>query len=661
VLNRVGLLGLVLSPQALSLEVQTIRLNQGVTSMDWGIWITGGALVVVCLISAYLFYLRFQQSKAIEQFRLTFSNIPGFVFEVDEQAKIRAINKPFNADLTLEAIIGTSTFDYLDERSKVLFEQHLEQVLISGRKSEYDAQIRLNGQLRFIHNQIIPLNQSGQDHALVISSDITAYKEAQQILEHAKQQSEQLLNGKAEFLMNVAEELNGPIQAMNELIKHINPTDLNSLAQGFELMKADLNQLSQIAQDVSLLSQGNTLDMHLESVNTSLWHLLDDLEALYIPQAQQKKIEFRITHNVLPHYIQTDAFKLRQVLYNFLICHLGMCQGNVLSLKIEKTQLANEPVLKFSFTNTVSVDLAQKWEDFFNHIVEDSVMGDIPAGVLAAAKVSRRLVEQLQGTMGAKQHEEGMVQQWFVMPLEWIQQSDPLPLFQSQPVYLAIKNDVNRHWFEVFFQMVHVPVVHLADDQIVPKEAVLLVTDYVAKNQGGWLWWIGQEPLGLTSHGLNIEKPFIRENLYYRLKDYQASHNPVRPINELGRILLVEDNLNNQLVVQRMLEKLGYEVIVANNGKEGVDLYQQSELHCVIMDVQMPIMDGLEATKLIRTLDAPQVPIIALTANSQQEVENACYAAGMDSFLTKPISRKALESTLQTVTKSQAPSQRQKQ
>ncbi len=114
------------------------------------------------------------------------------------------------------------------------------------------------------------------------------------------------------------------------------------------------------------------------------------------------------------------------------------------------------------------------------------------------------------------------------------------------------------------------------------------------------------------------------------------------------RILLVEDNLNNQLVIKRTLEKLGYEVAVANNGEEGLAQFKVLEVDCVIMDIQMPIMDGIEATRQIRHLDKPYIPVIALTANSQKEIEDACFAAGMDSFLTKPISRQAIQSTLES-------------
>ncbi len=103
------------------------------------------------------------------------------------------------------------------------------------------------------------------------------------------------------------------------------------------------------------------------------------------------------------------------------------------------------------------------------------------------------------------------------------------------------------------------------------------------------------------------------------------------------RILLAEDNEFNQQIATEMLEDAGAMVVVANNGKEALDLAQREKFDCVLMDMQMPVMDGLEATRLIRA-DAALLglKIIALTANTQQVDKDKCFAAGMDDFIIKP-------------------------
>jgi len=112
-----------------------------------------------------------------------------------------------------------------------------------------------------------------------------------------------------------------------------------------------------------------------------------------------------------------------------------------------------------------------------------------------------------------------------------------------------------------------------------------------------------------------------------------------------ARILLVEDNLINQKVAIAMLGKLGYKPIVANNGKEALSLLVEQDFDLVFMDCQMPVMDGFEATRAIRSgsvVGRPSVTVIALTANAMKEDQDACYAAGMTDYLSKPLQMPAL-------------------
>ncbi|MBM5569975.1 MULTISPECIES: response regulator [Deefgea] len=125
-------------------------------------------------------------------------------------------------------------------------------------------------------------------------------------------------------------------------------------------------------------------------------------------------------------------------------------------------------------------------------------------------------------------------------------------------------------------------------------------------------------------------------------------HEPFEPRSL--HILLAEDNPTNRLVALRLLEKMGHQVICAENGEIAVTLYQQHQFDLVLMDMQMPVMDGLLATKTIRQLEAqsgaPRLPIIALTANALDRDREACMAAGMDCFLTKPIRSELLAETI---------------
>jgi CheY-like chemotaxis protein len=115
------------------------------------------------------------------------------------------------------------------------------------------------------------------------------------------------------------------------------------------------------------------------------------------------------------------------------------------------------------------------------------------------------------------------------------------------------------------------------------------------------------------------------------------------------RVLLVEDHPVNQKVASLMLRLLGYRVVIANHGEEALGLLQEEVFDGVLMDVQMPVMDGVEATTAIRSHLDPQVsniPVVAVTAQAMEGDRQRCLGAGANAYLTKPIDRAQLEATL---------------
>jgi CheY-like chemotaxis protein len=116
-----------------------------------------------------------------------------------------------------------------------------------------------------------------------------------------------------------------------------------------------------------------------------------------------------------------------------------------------------------------------------------------------------------------------------------------------------------------------------------------------------------------------------------------------------ARILVVEDNRTNQKVAQKMLEGLGYTADLQANGQLGVDAHAAAPYDLILMDCQMPVMDGYEASRAIRALktEARNVPIIALTANALEGDRERCLAAGMNDYLTKPLKRERLRTALE--------------
>jgi CheY-like chemotaxis protein len=128
---------------------------------------------------------------------------------------------------------------------------------------------------------------------------------------------------------------------------------------------------------------------------------------------------------------------------------------------------------------------------------------------------------------------------------------------------------------------------------------------------------------------------------------------PSKPMNPTKKlhVLLAEDNLINQKVAMMVVQKMGFTVDVAMNGKIAVDKFSKNSYDMILMDIMMPEMDGIEATKIIRELERNKTPgkrikIVALTANAMKEDREKCLSSGMDDYLSKPFKPEDLESLL---------------
>jgi signal transduction histidine kinase/CheY-like chemotaxis protein/ligand-binding sensor domain-containing protein len=164
--------------------------------------------------------------------------------------------------------------------------------------------------------------------------------------------------------------------------------------------------------------------------------------------------------------------------------------------------------------------------------------------------------------------------------------------------------------------------------------------------------------LGISSYLSKPVRQFqLREAILAALNEKVAATEPtghLRPVSELGaplKILLAEDNAVNQLLMRRLLSKRGYELHVVNNGAEAVAALDRESFDLILMDIQMPEMNGLEATALIRSKERRsdvRVPIIALTAHAMKSDEERCLAAGMDGYLTKPVHFEALSRIIES-------------
>lgn len=145
-----------------------------------------------------------------------------------------------------------------------------------------------------------------------------------------------------------------------------------------------------------------------------------------------------------------------------------------------------------------------------------------------------------------------------------------------------------------------------------------------------------------------ISNNHAKHSVMSQLKERNSPAENIPPfINENGlNILLVEDNKANQFVIRGLLKKYNFQIDISNNGLEALNALEENKYDIVLMDIQMPVMDGIEATKQIRDglkgKTSPQVPIIAITAHARDEDHERGIKAGMNDYVTKPVNRARL-------------------
>lgn len=649
-LSAAGLFGMAL--QSHGLEIVSINSSAPLPLWVSVVLVVLGVVTTGAVVSLWMLRrVQFQRQRLNTLWR----QVPDVITEVDADGRILELNRGFG-ELPVEKILGTSSYDYLSPQHGDLFRVHLRNALQHGLEGEYELEVVLPDKTRWIQCRIVPLaNLPGR--AMVISSDISAFKESERMLESARQQAEEVAEAKSNFLAKMSHEIRTPL---NGIVGVVNLLDESEPPQEREQLKASLfrsvEHLRHIVDDILDFSKVNAGAIKIENLDTNLWQIMDDIEALYHQQSRDKGLHFSVllAHGV-PRLIKTDAFRLRQILFNLMGNALKFTRKGFVRLNVAVQDIAGKSCLRFIVADSGpgmdSSTIARIFEPFRQG--DDSTSREYGGTGLGLA-ISRQLVECMGGLMGVESRIGSGSEFWFTLPLM------PVSLnmldnnvCQGQSVELQLADESLHKWFEYFFLTLNIPQLPAAE---------LLVTDH-APCDGRSSWWLGEKSNSAVQGNdvLLLTPPLRRETLLKHLLERHKYKNEVQGMVEAqsaessveqtnqGAVLLVEDNPTNQLVVRKMLEKMGYAVEVADNGEAGVRAWEQGEFQAIIMDIQMPVMDGIQATQLIRQKEAHHIPIIALTANAQSEIEERCFAVGMDAFLTKPVNRAHLQETLRSI------------
>ena len=580
------------------------------------------------------------------------------------------------------------------------------EVLTSGAVQAYETSFAgTDGESMTVLVHKAPLRRGGGEPDGVVSviTDITLQKRAAEAMRLAKQAAEAAAAAKAQFLANMSHELRTPLNGVVGMASMLATTSLDARQQRFvNTLRGSAEALITIINDVLDFSKSDAGKLEIAREPVALREQIDDVVSLFAARAFEKGLELAAcAAGDVPRQVMADPVRLRQVLSNLVSNAIKFTErGQVLIAAMHEPDLDGGPGrVRFTVSDTGIGIPADKVEHVFDAFAQaDNSITRRFGGTGLGLAICRQLVSGMGGQIGFDSTPGQGSRFWLVLPVAPDQPALSLvPLQPAVAVVIALPGPVRDAMREAAAECyaaaiaVDSPAAAVARLERGPRTALSLVvlldgefTHGEADVLAAWLqlerpqWrveWLGlRSPTDArpASGELRCLAKPLPAGSAFGLRDLAAPavvadpQAPARPdghpdatttdaptsaASPLGarRVLVVEDNPVNQEIARAMLEHLGLEMLTAMNGAEGVQaVRERDDIDLVLMDCQMPVMDGFTAASIIRR-DLPHrhaLPIIALTGNAMPGDREACKAAGMDDYITKPIVLPVLEQTL---------------
>ncbi len=494
----------------------------------------------------------------------------------------------------------------------------------------------------------------------------------------ALQRSETANEMKREFLTNMSHEVRTPMNGILGMAELLLQSDLQEeeldLLRVIQRSGRDLLAILDDVLDLSKI-EGDRLELVKEPFE--LTELLDDVADFHALTAAEKGLEF--LHEIpfsLPPRTIGDAGRLRQVLNNLLSNAIKFTDRGCVSLKVEMGIAEGVPVVDFTVQDDgIGIPQESLAAVFHSFTQADGSHTRRFGGTGLGLTITKRLVELMNGRimvdsqvgkgtafrlrlpldMEGRVGEQATGKVLLVTRLERTATTLARRLrtlgLEARPV-----RGLERCLHELDSPSSQdVPITLMVDSQLLEQDDAEGAWQAKVHDQGVRLILLA-EAGAVSGPGStpSLPRPFRSDALLRLLGQNQSNaaesgDSGPRVLSNLGgmRILVAEDNPTNARLAKRMLEQLGQVVEIARDGSEAVECYQAWNPDLIFMDVQMPILDGIEATRRIRCLPGgDQIPILALTAHAMKGYRERCLESGMDDYYTKPLRKRDLEEAL---------------